>query len=226
MRINKFLSHKGICSRRDADKLIDEGKVLVNGEICKTGANVLETDIITVNGKEVDKTLNTVVIAYYKEKGVICTEFKGEKGIKISDKIKQLGFPFRLFTVGRLDKNTEGLILLTNDGDLAKELTDKSNCHEKEYIVTLNKKYDNAFLQKMADGVFLSELNKKTKKAKVKKINSTTFGITIVEGLNRQIRRMCKELGYEVIDLKRIRIDDVLLEGLKPNGYREIADFN
>lgn len=226
MRINKFLSHKGVCSRRQADKLIEEGKVTVNGIKCETGREVLQSDIIIVNGKEVDKTLDTVLIAYYKEKGVICTEFKGEKGIKISDKIKELGFPFRLFTIGRLDKNSQGLILLTNDGDLAKELTDKSNCHEKEYIVTLNKKYDNLFLQKMENGVFLSELNKKTKKAKLKKINSTTFAITIVEGLNRQIRRMCKELGYEVIDLKRIRIDDILLEGLKPNGYREIADFN
>ncbi|MDO5564098.1 MAG: pseudouridine synthase [Eubacteriales bacterium] len=229
IRLNKYLSHLGVVSRREADKLIEQGKVYINNEKAYIGMEVDENDYkldIKVLGKIINTKYEPLLIAYNKRTGVICTESNKEKGVRIVDEIKKFNFNKRLFTIGRLDKDTSGLILLTNDGDYAKEMSDKSKKHEKEYIVKVDKEYDNIFLSKMSKGVFLKDLNKYTQKAKLKRISNDTFSIIIVEGLNRQIRRMCKELGYKVLELKRIRIDDILLNDLKENEYRKIEKFN
>ena len=224
MRLNKRLVELGICSRRNADKLIEGGRVKVNGHVASLGEQVLDSDDIEVDGEIVAHDDEKILLAYNKPKGVVCTESNVEKEEKISDKIKEFGFGKRLFTIGRLDKNTTGLIFITNDGDLAKEITNKNNNYEKEYEVRVSKEITRDFLRKLEAGVYLSEIEKKTKPCKTHRFGHELFrfSITITEGLNRQVRRMCKELGYHVVDLKRIRIMNYKLGNLKVGEYKII----
>ena len=210
-RLNKYLASCGVCSRRDADKLIEEGRVTVNGKKALMGIQVSDEDEILVNGKRLPGKNDKVVYAYYKPLGVTCTERD-----RHADKVltQQVKLPVRVTYAGRLDKDSEGLILLTNDGDLI---------HEKEYIVKVNKEITGEFLQNMADGVFIKELNRRTKPCKVEKIGKFTFRIILTQGVNRQIRRMSHALGFEVTAIKRIRVATVELADLLPGEYRQIS---
>ena len=225
MRLNKRLVELGCCSRRNADKLIEAGRVSVNGKVAKLGEQVLETDEIEIDGDIVANDDEMILLAYNKPRGVVCTESNVEKSEKISDKIKEFGIGKRLFAIGRLDKDTTGLILITNDGDLAREITNTHNDYEKEYEVRVNKPITTEFIRKMQQGVLLTEINKKTKPCKIHRFGKEEyrFSITITQGLNRQVRRMCKELGYHVVDLKRIRIMKLKLGNLKTGEYRIIS---
>lgn len=226
MRINKRLVELGYCSRRQADKLIERGQVLINGNIATLGQDVSDTDKIEVSGKQlINSVKDKIILAYNKEKGIICTESKVEKQSKISDKIKEFGIEGRLFTVGRLDKDTTGLLIITNDGALAKYLTDAKNKVEKEYEVKVNKDINNDFIKKAEKGVYIEELDKTTGKAKIKKIGNDkrSFSITITEGFNREIKRLCLALGYRVVELKRIRIKKLTLSDLPLGQYKYIT---
>ena len=226
MRINKRLVELGYCSRRQADKLIERGQVLINGNIATLGQDVSDTDKIEVSGKQlINSVKDKIILAYNKEKGIICTESKVEKQSKISDKIKEFGIDGRLFTVGRLDKDTTGLLIITNDGALAKYLTDAKNKVEKEYEVKVNKDINNDFIKKAEKGVYIEELDKTTGKAKIKKIGNDkrSFSITITEGFNREIKRLCLALGYRVVELKRIRIKKLTLSDLPLGQYKYIT---
>lgn len=219
-RLNKYLASCGICSRRDADRLIQEGRVTVNGKKAEMGMQVSGSEKILVNGKPVHGKNEKVVLAYYKPVGVTCTEKDRFADKKITDMVK---FPVRVTYAGRLDKDSEGLILLTNDGDLIDAMMRGSAGHEKEYVVKVNKEITDEFLEKMGRGVFLAELNITTRPCKVEKIGKFTFKIALTQGVNRQIRRMAKELGYQVIAIKRIRVVNILLADLKPGQYRQIS---
>lgn len=224
MRLNKRLVELGFCSRRNADKLIEEGRVKVNGSIATLGMQVDDRDEIEIDGEEILNDDEKILLAYNKPKGVICTESNVEKAEKISDKIKEFGFGKRLFTIGRLDKDTTGLILITNDGDFAKEITNTHKDYEKEYEVRVNKPINGDFIRKMEQGVVLHDLDKKTKTCKIHRFGKEEyrFSITITQGLNRQVRRMCRELGYHVVDLKRVRIMKLKLGNLKTGEFREV----
>ena len=226
MRINKRLVELGFCSRRQADKLIEKGQVLINGKVATLGQDVLDTDKIEVSGKQlINNVKDKIILAYNKEKGIICTESKVEKQTKISDKIKEFGIDGRLFTVGRLDKDTTGLLIITNDGELTRYLTNAKNKVEKEYEVKVNKDITNDFINKAEKGVYIEELDKTTGKAKIKKLGKekNRFSITITEGFNREIKRLCLALGYRVVELKRIRIKDLRLGDLQPGQYKYIT---
>ena len=226
MRINKRLVELGFCSRRNADKLIEKGEIFVNGKIATLGQDVKDTDDIEISGVKISNNIKQkIILAYYKEKGIICTESKIEKQTKISDIINGFGIEGRLFTVGRLDKDTTGLLIITNDGALAKYLTDAKNKIEKEYEVRVNKPITKEFIEKAEKGVYIEELDKTTCKAKIKKFGKEQyrFTITITEGFNREIKRLCIALGYRVLTLKRIRIKDLTLSDLKPGEYKYIT---
>ncbi|MBO7364586.1 MAG: pseudouridine synthase [Lachnospiraceae bacterium] len=220
MRLNRLLSDRGVVSRRGADALIESGKVLVNGKAAVLGQRVAPGDRVTVDGKPVpEHAPEKVILAVHKPEGVVCTakSFRGEKNI-----VEMVGYPERLYPVGRLDKDSEGLIFLTNDGDFAKELTRASGLHEKEYEVTVGKAVTDAFLARMEKGIFLKDLEKKTAACRIVKTGEKTFRITLVQGLNRQIRRMCETCGYEVRRLVRVRIMTVTLEGLEKGRFRAV----
>lgn len=219
-RLNKYLAACGICSRRDADRLIEEGRVEVNGRPAKTGMKVGGRDRIQVNGKPVSGPNTKVVIAYYKPIGVTCTERDKFADKKITDMIK---YPVRLTYAGRLDKESEGLMLLTNDGGLIAAMMRGSGGHEKEYTVKVNKEITPDFITKMGAGVYLPELSVTTKPCKIEAVGKFTFRIILTQGVNRQIRRMCKELGYQVFSIKRMRIINIKLAKLKPGEYRELS---
>ena len=224
MRLNKRLVELGYCSRRNADKLIEDGRVKVNGRVAILGEQVEASDDIEIDGEIIAKDDEKILLAYNKPRGVVCTESNIEKSETISDKIKEFGFNKRLFTIGRLDKDSTGLILITNDGELAREITNTHKDYEKEYEVRVNKPITTDFIKKMQAGVILSEINKKTKPCKIHRLGKELyrFTITITQGLNRQVRRMCKELGYHVVDLKRIRIMNYKLGNLKFGDYKII----
>ncbi len=222
-RINKRLVELSICSRRKADELIKEGRVDINNKKASLGDLVSSKDDIYIDGKKIKNITNKVLYAYNKPIGVVCTESKHEKSTRVCDEIKKLGIGDRLFTIGRLDKNSAGLLLLTNDGDLARDMTKFGNDHEKEYEVVVDKDIDGKFISKMEKGVRLSELNKTTLPCKIVVKNKNKFLITIKQGLNRQIRRMCMELGYKVLELKRIRIDNFKLGSMKIGTIKKIA---
>jgi len=218
-RLNKYLASCGVCSRREADRLIAEGRVKVNGIKADMGMQASEDDEITVNGKLVHGRNEKVVLAYYKPVGVVCTERDKFADKKITDMVK---FPVRVTYAGRLDKDSEGLLLLTNDGDLINAMMRGNRGHEKEYVVKVNKEITEEFLAKMESGVFLSELNITTRPCKIEKKGKFTFHIILTQGVNRQIRRMTKELGYHVNAIKRIRVVNIRLANLKPGQYRQI----
>ena len=220
VRLNKYLAHAGICSRREADRLIESGRVLVNGIVPSTGSQVCEKDTITVDGKVVQGREKRVVLAYYKPVGITCTERDPHAKKTIAQAVK---YPIRVTYAGRLDQDSEGLLLLTNDGDLIQGMMRGANRHEKEYIVKTDREITEDFLKKMGQGIYLKELGQTTRPCTVEKIGKYTFRIVLTQGLNRQIRRMCEACGYRVKSLKRIRVMHVLLEDLKPGEYRELG---
>ena len=216
-RLNKYLASCGVCSRRDADSLIDQGLVTVNGKPAAMGMRVSAEDSILVRGKSIHGKNDKVVLAYYKPVGVTCTERDRFADRKITDMVR---FPVRVTYAGRLDKDSEGLILLTNDGELINAMMKGSAGHEN--IVKLNKEITEDFIQKMGEGVWLPELKIKTRPCKAEQIGKFTFRIILTQGVNRQIRRMSKALGYEVKELKRIRVVNIELAKLKKGEYRQI----
>lgn len=220
MRLNKYLAGCGICSRRDADKLIASGKVLVNGIVAQVGQQVGPEDTVQIGKKVLGQTGRKVVLACYKPVGVTCTERDAHADRKITDLVR---YPVRVTYAGRLDRDSEGLLLLTNDGDLINAMMRGANGHEKEYIVKVNKEITDVFLSKMSQGVFLKELETTTRPCEVVKTGKYTFQIVLTQGLNRQIRRMCRELGYRVQNIKRIRVMNILLGDLLPGAYRELS---
>lgn len=219
-RLNKYLAECGICSRREADKLIEAGKVMVNGTVAGMGCKVNAADKVTVNGKTLKGKQKAAVLAFYKPVGVTCTEKDRYAEKIINDFVK---YPVRVTYAGRLDKDSEGLLLLTNDGNLIDAIMRGANQHEKEYIVKVNKELSEDFLERMAAGVYLEELKTTTRPCKVEKAGKFTFRIVLTQGLNRQIRRMCKTLGYEVTHLKRVRVMNITLGKLVPGKYREVT---
>ncbi len=217
-RLNKAISETGYCSRRAADKLIEEGKVKVNGKIATLGVKVSSNDKISVNGTSITKEVENIYLAFNKPVGITCTT---ETDIK-DNIINFINYPERIFPIGRLDKPSEGLIFLTNDGDIVNKILRSKNQHEKEYVVTVNKTITPEFIKKMSNGIPILETL--TKKCVVKKINETTFNIVLTEGLNRQIRRMCEYLAYEVKSLQRVRIMNISLGNLKVGEYRSFTN--
>lgn len=224
-RINKFLSEVGYCSRREADKLIEAGRVTINGIVPEMGTKIAPDDIVAVDGEEIKNNKKSFVyLAFNKPVGIVCTT---DTRVEKDNIIDFINYPKRIFPIGRLDKPSEGLILLTDDGDIVNKILRASNNHEKEYIVTVDKPISQTFIERMSVGIPLKELGKTTKKCIVKKINSNTFSIILTQGLNRQIRRMCEYLNYEVQTLKRVRIMNIKLD--TPVGeYRELTkeEFN
>ncbi len=208
VRINKYLSEVGYCSRREADKLIEKGAVKINGKVPDMGTKVSPNDEVTVNGKVVSaKGNDNVYIAFNKPVGVVCTT---DTRVEKNNIIDFINYPKRIFPVGRLDKPSEGLIFLTNDGDIVNKILRARNNHEKEYIVSVDKTVTNAFIQSMSNGVPI--LDTVTRKCFVERVDDSTFRIILTQGLNRQIRRMCEYLGYNVTRLKRIRIMNISLD--------------
>lgn len=218
-RLNKYLAECGVCSRRNADKLIDEGRVIVNGQRAVSGMQVCDRDIIEVNGRKVKAISEKVVLAYNKPIGVVCTEKDRHAGKTIADAVK---YPVRLTYAGRLDKDSDGLMLMTNDGELIQHMMKGANGHEKEYVVKVDKELTDGFLSGMSQGVYLKELDRTTRPCKLQRAGKYTFKIILTQGLNRQIRRMCAAFGYQVKTLTRIRVLNIELAGLKSGEYREL----
>lgn len=226
MRLNKFLASIGVCSRREADKAIEAGRVMINGQVIELGATVGDDDLVSFDGryigmgKDVEK-IKPIIIAFNKPEGLVCTTSDNDGAMNVVDYI---GMKERIYPVGRLDKDSSGLLLLTNQGSLTNSLLRAANYHEKEYIVKVNKDIDDAFINKMANGIYLHELKTKTRKCKVKKLNKNTFSIVLTQGLNRQIRRMCLACGMKVQKLNRVRIVNIKLDGLALGDYRNLSD--
>ncbi|PQJ78121.1 23S rRNA pseudouridine(2604) synthase RluF [Polaribacter porphyrae] len=218
ININKFISSTGICSRREAEKLIIEGRVTINKNVAQLGNRVFKKDVVKVDGRLLQQKPKTLYIALNKTVGIVSTTDSRER----DNIVNHVNHPQRLFPIGRLDKPSEGLIFLTNDGDIVNKILRAGNNHEKEYIVTIDKPIDDYFINKMSNGVPI--LGTITKKCKVEKISTKVFKIILVQGLNRQIRRMCSHLGYEVTKLKRTRIMNVTLGNLKSGDWRELTD--
>lgn len=221
IRLNKYLSDAGVCSRRAADKAIEEGRVLVNGKPAEMGMRIGSADEVLFDGKPVSNAdKKPVLIAYNKPVGIVCTAEKREK----NNIIDHINYPERIYPIGRLDKDSNGLILLTNQGDLVNKIMRAANAHEKEYIVIVDKDIDSDFIKKMSSGVYLDELEVTTRKCQVEKLSKRTFKIVLTQGLNRQIRRMCQMLGYRVRSLKRVRIMNIELNDLQEDTYRDVTE--
>ena len=218
IRINKFLSEAGVCSRRGADRLVEEGRVSIDGKTAVLGDQILPGQKVLVDGREVQREDEKILLAFHKPKGIVCTAEKREK----NNIIDYLHYQKRIYPVGRLDKDSEGLILLTNDGELGNEILRARNFHEKEYIVTVNRPVTDEFLRGMAGGVPI--LDTITRKCKVEKLDKRKFRIVLTQGLNRQIRRMSEALGYKVTELVRVRIMNIELGNLKRGEYRSLTD--
>ena len=218
IRLNKFLSEAGVCSRREADRLIESGKVTVDGKRAEMGMKVTESQIVCIGKKQVKPKKEMVLLAVNKPVGVVCTEEKREK----NNIIEFLKYPTRITYIGRLDKDSEGLLLMTNNGDIINKMMRAGNEHEKEYIVTVNKPVTDEFLEKMANGVPI--LDTVTRKCKVEKFGKFKFRIILTQGLNRQIRRMCEYCGYKVTRLVRVRVMNIKLGDLKPGEYRAVTE--
>ena len=221
IRLNKYLASCGICSRRDADKLIGQGAVTVNGKAAVQGMKVTDRDEVCVHGKKVAGRDKKVVLAYYKPAGVVCTERDAHADKIVTEEIK---YPIRVTYAGRLDKDSEGLLLMTNDGELIEAMMRGANCHEKEYIVKAEKEWTEEALANMRRGVYLEELEVVTRPCEIEKLGPRTIRMVLTQGLNRQIRRMCQTQGYEVEALMRTRVVNIGLEGLKPGEYRELTE--
>ena len=218
IRLNKFLSEAGVCSRREADRLIEAGKVFVDGRRAEPGMRVSPAQEIKVGKKVIHKGNEMVLLAVNKPAGIVCTEEKKEK----HNIIRFLNYPTRITYIGRLDKDSEGLLLMTNNGDIINKMMRAGNRHEKEYKVTVNKPVTREFIEKMGQGVPI--LDTVTRPCKVKAIGKYKFNIVLTQGLNRQIRRMCEYFGYKVTRLERVRVMNIQLGSLKPGEYREVTD--
>lgn len=217
MRLNKYISETGVCSRREADKWIEAGRVTCNGQKAALGTQVASGDEVRIDGKLIGVKKKPIYIALNKPVGIICTT---ETNIK-DNIIEHVRYPERIFPVGRLDRDSEGLMLLTNDGDIVNEILRSENNHEKEYLVTVDRPITDLSLRMMADGVKI--MGEKTKAAKVSRIDSQSFRIILTQGLNRQIRRMCSALGYKAQRLQRVRIMNIRLGGLNPGQWRHLT---
>ncbi len=218
IRINKFLSEAGVCSRREADRYIMEGKVKIDGEIAQMGSKVRKGSKVTFCGKPVSKEEKLVLIALNKPVGIVCTTDPREP----DNIVDFINYGMRIYPIGRLDKDSEGLILLTNDGNIVNKILRAEYRHEKEYIVRVNKDITPDFIKKMSSGVPI--LDTETNPCEVYQINRNTFRIILTQGLNRQIRRMCEYLGYRVTYLQRIRIMNIQLGHLKVGSWRNVTD--
>ncbi len=215
-RLNKFLSESGLCSRREADKMIEKRKVTVNGRVAEVGAKVRPGDTIRANGMHIENDMQRVYLALNKPLGIVCTTDPKEK----NNIEKFVHYPTRIYNIGRLDKDSEGLILLTNDGDVVNKILRKEGRHEKEYEVEVDRPITESFLRGMASGVPI--LGQTTRKCTVEHIAGRTFRIVLTQGLNRQIRRMCEHFGYEVVRLRRVRIMHITLGKLQVGHWREL----
>lgn len=219
-RINKFLSEVGYCSRREADKLIDAGRITINGVVPEMGTKVAPDDVVAVDGKTIKNTKTSFVyLAFNKPVGIVCTT---DTTVEKDNIIDFINYSKRIFPIGRLDKPSEGLILLTDDGDIVNKILRASNNHEKEYIVTVDKPISQTFIERMSGGILLEELKKTTKTCKVERLGTYKFKIILTQGLNRQIRRMCDYLNYEVQTLQRVRIMNIKLD-TAVGEYRELT---
>lgn len=218
VRLNKYLSEAGVCSRREADRLIESGKVTVDGVTAQMGMRVTAGQIVKVGKKTVSKQDEMIVLAVNKPKGIVCTEDQRDR----DSIVRFLNYPVRVTYAGRLDKDSRGLLLMTNNGDIINQMMRAANRHEKEYKVTVDKEITEQFIKKMSEGVPI--LDTVTRPCTVKKIGKYTFSIILTQGLNRQIRRMCAAFGYEVKDLVRIRIMNIRLGSLKEGAYRKLTD--
>lgn len=218
IRINKFLSETGFCSRREADKLIEQGRVTINGVVPEMGTKIGPNDEVRVNGKLVEgNKQKRIYLAFNKPVGIECTT-----NLEVKENIVDyINYPERIFPIGRLDKASEGLIFMTNDGDIVNKILRARNNHEKEYIVTVNRPITDRFIERMANGIPI--LDTVTKKCKVEQVSKYVFRIILTQGLNRQIRRMCEYLGYDVTALKRTRIINISLD-IPVGRYRELTD--
>ena len=217
IRINKFLSEAGVCSRRGADRLVEEGRVTIDGKVAVLGDQILPGQKVLVDGREVQREDEKILLAFHKPKGIVCTAEKREK----NNIIDYLHYPKRIYPVGRLDKDSTGLILLTNDGELTDRILRGKNNHEKEYLVTVQKPLRPEIVRAMEQGVPI--LDTMTRPCQIIQIDSHTFRIILTQGLNRQIRRMCEYFGYKVITLKRVRVMNIHLGELKEGTWREIT---
>ena len=218
VRLNKYLSEAGVCSRREADRLIESGKVTVDGVTAQMGMRVTAGQIVKDGKKTGSKQDEMIVLAVNKPKGIVCTEDQRER----DSIVRFLNYPVRVTYAGRLDKDSRGLLLMTNNGDIINQMMRAANRHEKEYKVTVDKEITEQFIKKMSEGVPI--LDTVTRPCTVKKIGKYTFSIILTQGLNRQIRRMCAAFGYEVKDLVRIRIMNIRLGSLKEGAYRKLTD--
>ena len=218
VRLNKYLSEAGVCSRREADRLIERGRVTVDGRLALTGMKIIPGQEVRVGNRIISKQDEMVVLAVNKPRGIVCTEEKRER----NSIVRFLDYPVRVTYIGRLDKDSHGLLLMTNNGDIINRMMRASNYHEKEYKVTVDKEITDGFLEKMASGVPI--LDTVTRPCQVRKIGKYTFSIILTQGLNRQIRRMCEALGYEVKDLLRVRVMNIRLGSLKEGQYRQLTD--
>lgn len=219
IRLNKFIAQAGICSRREADRLIEAGKVTIDGHRAEQGTKVEPGQTVMIDGKPIRKQEEKVYLAFNKPRGIVCTSEKREK----KNIIEYIHYPIRITYCGRLDKESEGLVIMTNDGELLNQMMRSANDHEKEYIVSLDKVINEEFLLGMQNGVYLEELEVTTKKCKVEKLSDTSCRIILTQGLNRQIRRMCENFGYRVMKLTRVRIVNVELGNLKVGTYRDLT---
>lgn len=220
-RLNKYLSEAGFCSRREGDKLIDAGRVTINGIVPEMGTKVTPSDVVAVDGEIIKtNTEKPIYLAFNKPVGIVCTT---DTNVEKDNIIDYINYPKRIFPIGRLDKLSDGLIFMTDDGDIVNKILRASNNHDKEYLVTVDKPISQTFINRMASGIYLEDLDRTTKKCSVKKIDSHTFRIILTQGLNRQIRRMCEYLTYEVTSLRRVRIMNVKLD-VPVGEYREFTE--
>lgn len=219
MRINKYLSEAGVCSRREADRQIEGGHVTINGRKAVMGDKVAPGDTVFLGKKQVSKEEEVILLAVNKPRGIVCTTEKKER----NNIVDFVNYPKRIYPIGRLDKDSRGLILMTNQGELVNKMMRSGNLHEKEYIVRVNRDITKEFLEKMAAGVYLEELDATTRPCPVEQMGKRTFRITLTQGMNRQIRRMCEKFHYRVVDLKRVRIMNIQLGDLKEGTYRKIS---
>lgn len=220
VRINKYLSEAGVCSRREADRQIEMGRVSINGRTAVAGDKVSPLDVVMFGKEKVSKEEEIILLAVNKPAGIVCTAEKREK----DNIVDFLDYPKRIYPIGRLDKTSHGLLLMTNQGDLVNKMMRSGNYHEKEYIVKVNRDVTNEFLQGMAKGVYLEDLAATTRPCKVEKVARRTFRIILTQGMNRQIRRMCEVFNYRVMDLKRVRIMNICLGDLKEGAYRKVTE--
>ena len=218
VRLNKYLSEAGICSRREADRLIESGRVSVDGRRADTGMKVMPGQVVRVGKKIISRQDDMIVLAVNKPRGIVCTEDRRER----DSIVRFLNYPVRVTYVGRLDKDSRGMLLMTNNGDIINRMMRAANHHEKEYRVTVDHEITDDFLRRMSEGVHI--LDTVTRPCKVEKIGKYTFSIILTQGLNRQIRRMCDALGYQVRDLVRVRIMNIRLGSLREGAYRRLSD--